>query len=1114
MPPSSSARRGMDAEFLRSINVRLDAAYPDRISHFRPTAKGLQFVKSLFGDGAEKAHLVVAPYGSGKSLAATFLLQLVENRPEARKALGEIGKRLSLVSPDLYEAMRGRQRRGQKGLVLALQGHAPSVGEALKDAAIEGLRRQGVGRRTASLRRLPTATAEDLLGVLGAVVETARDEAYDRVVILWDEFGRHLEALVAEGKPGALVDVQLAAETASRSSEMPVSLGLLLHRGLLHYATNMPQAVLGSWKKVEGRFKTLQYVDDSKELYRLAAEVVEARRSSPPGGGVPVAWAARECKAQGLFPDFGEQELADVLRRAYPLEPVTLHLLPRLAARVAQNERTLFGFLHAQALRQPVSPEALFDYFSPAMQSDVGPGGTSKQWLETQSALLKSLDIAGGGKAIKTTSLLGLGVGGERSRTGRELLLFSLSGFDPAARSEATVEALLARKLLLHRQHSDEVSVWHGTDLDLRTRLEEEKARQRPRLDTLAVLAREVPPPIWRPVEYNDDLGVRRFVDGQYLTPRGLKGLFGPELHLPALGPVPDAQVIYMVTESADECQEALSLVTQSAESARYLIAIPREPLALSDAVLEVWALLQLSRDPDLIGSDPFASAELAQMLDDARGHLRQLAERLIRPSGVGPRWFYQGSEVAVASARDLRGLLSRIMRQVFSKTPRIWNEMIVRQRPSAVVVNARKKLVMGILERSGEENLGLQGNFPDSSIFRTALLRTGLYVPSQRGWRFAKPEEVTLDKGLRAVWSCLEAFFTEPSDSPKSVTDLLRTLTAPPFGVRAGLLPILVAAAFKAFPSSIALTKDAHYVGDVLPSEIETLCREPERFHVRVLRLSPGQLAYVRGFLGLFGVAPQSDEPQDLIRLSFDVLEGWKSQLPAGAWTTASLSEGARSFREAVSRETDPYSLLFRHIPRACGKPLEDVDELLLAVRMARNELAGVTGGYRASAEHALRRLMGLGGTSAGVPLSEVAAAWSECFREAFVSKLADGIGKGLISRAATQYDTPVMLLDSVSSLLVGKTIDRWDDGTIPAFERELQSVVRRVEEAAIADATVAVGDGGGADALARLVAARIQELRTRLDRLVGAERARGLLQQPIRTDSREGRRRRGNAS
>jgi hypothetical protein len=54
-------------------------------------------VKSLFGDGAEKAHLVVAPYGSGKSLAATFLLQLVENRADAQKALGEIGKRLSLV---------------------------------------------------------------------------------------------------------------------------------------------------------------------------------------------------------------------------------------------------------------------------------------------------------------------------------------------------------------------------------------------------------------------------------------------------------------------------------------------------------------------------------------------------------------------------------------------------------------------------------------------------------------------------------------------------------------------------------------------------------------------------------------------------------------------------------------------------------------------------------------------------------------------------------------------------------------------------------------------------------------------------------------------------------
>ena len=73
-------------------------------------------------------------------------------------------------------------------------------------------------------------------------------------------------------------------------------------------------------------------------------------------------------------------------------------------------------------------------------------------------------------------------------------------------------------------------------------------------------------------------------------------------------------------------------------------------------------------------------------------------------------------------SPRGLRTALSSIMEEVFEHCPRINNEMIVRHRPSAIVVNARKKLMLGILERSGMEGLGIVGNFPDSSMFRCVL--------------------------------------------------------------------------------------------------------------------------------------------------------------------------------------------------------------------------------------------------------------------------------------------------------------------------------------------------------------------------------------------------------
>ena len=117
-----------------------------------------------------------------------------------------------------------------------------------------------------------------------------------------------------------------------------------------------------------------------------------------------------------------------MLHRAYPLEPVTLYLLPRLAARVAQNERTLFSFLYAADMDGEVGPASLYDYFAPVMRADTSVGGTYRQWLETESALTKVTD-EDEARALKAACLLSLGTSGERSRAGLGLLQFALRGY-------------------------------------------------------------------------------------------------------------------------------------------------------------------------------------------------------------------------------------------------------------------------------------------------------------------------------------------------------------------------------------------------------------------------------------------------------------------------------------------------------------------------------------------------------------------------------------------------------------------------------------------------------------------------------------------------------------
>ena len=88
---------------LRSINVTLDNATPERIAHFFPTAKSARLLRSWLHPDHCSSYFVVAPYGTGKSLTATFFIQVVENLQPSGEVLGRISERLSKVDSRTIE---------------------------------------------------------------------------------------------------------------------------------------------------------------------------------------------------------------------------------------------------------------------------------------------------------------------------------------------------------------------------------------------------------------------------------------------------------------------------------------------------------------------------------------------------------------------------------------------------------------------------------------------------------------------------------------------------------------------------------------------------------------------------------------------------------------------------------------------------------------------------------------------------------------------------------------------------------------------------------------------------------------------------------------------------
>jgi len=1018
-----------------------------------PTDKSVRLVELLLGDGDERAGIVIAPYGSGKSIAASYALHMIENRADSKSAVRAIARRLEEVSPELAKRAGYRHRsKKQHGLVIPLSGPVASLHKEIPHKVDEALRRFKLGRQARQLVKSEPAQAEELFGYLNILQEKAREWGFDRIAFLWDEFGKHLEFLVQDGRSNQLFHVQKLAEYVARAS-MPMSFGVVLHMGLLHYANTLSQSARAEWRKVEGRFTTIDYVDDSKQLYLLVARLIRDQRTCAGPKPEEVHSRSELCRAHHLFRGFDAKELDQLIADSYPFSPPAVYLLPRLTGRIAQNERTLFHFLKHWDGKSPIGPAELYDYFSPQLKADISTGGTHRVWLETQSALQKVDADSRLEAVLKAASLFGLGLEG---RTGGASLGLLQYAWTTDARREdddsCPVRTLIDRKLLLYRQYKDEVAVWHGSDLDLRGQLENVKAEKGAAFDLIHFLNSQTPAPYLRPLAYNSEYCVRRFFSGEY---RAVISQDAPDSHVEQ----GDGHIIYWLPTTAADLEKARGLVLKCKDQLTINV-IPSEPLPLADAALEVHCLYAMQKDQDLVASDPLALEEISQLASDAEAHLYGLVRRATEPGKSGPIWISEGEEHQFASGEGVRDFLSRVCREQFSMTPKFNNELINKRRPSAVVVNSRKKLVLGILDRAGTPDLGLPETTPDGTMFRSLLLNTGLYRERSAGaWGFAGPEELgSDDEGLNEVWQIIAEFFGETSRAPKPLSQLTSQLKSAPYAIRDGVLPILLAAGIKAFGGGAAIRLKGSLIDDYLPTVIEDMALRPECYSVEPIKLKTSARKTIDQFLHVFGRGSSNEVESDRLRAAGDLLAEWRASLPACARDHDIEDDQLREFRDLVYSENDYVSFFTNGLPQwvAQARPTVEVNESALhAVKMS---LERADAPYYNQIAASIRSALGL---SLSGSLCKEANEHARLFKDEFLEKVHNEDASKFIRRLRLPSTDDNRFCSSLVQLLIEKRVEECRPNDILLFSRRLNEVVSEIDRAASEADAALFGDG-----------------------------------------------------
>ncbi len=1007
---------------MKSISLIEDRNSPLAIKHYKPTLSSQEVIESITGWRGSCTTHVVAPYGTGKSFAALVALTLLSGSKKNKKQLFEcLGKDSNLANDQVL-------RRG-KSKNLVLSGHCPDLVEELCQQA--GITRQ-----------------PNLQSALISILKAHKN--CDRLAIVWDEFGHHLQTLSRHHNEEDLIFVQELAEWAVRRKSPVVTFTTLMHKKFGDYNRSKSLKAINAWKKVEGRFDTIRLETDTLSQLELIADLINHKKDRLSN----IKNYTKRVKSAGFFNNIEDRVLGNVLERSAPLTPAALDTLIKLGSNVAQNERTISHFIQDRIVsRQETNPVGLWDlyeYFAPMLASDISTGGTYRRFLEAETTLSKA-DCEISREIIKSIALLQIGRETSAVKLAKKKLIDSvcLGTSRSVKQTREAIENLIKIGLIFHIKQIDDIRFWHGTDHDISSAIAEEVDKYSSHFNLIKSLEGLHPPEPQFSAQYNFENAITRYALPKYANCANLQDIRWvnqqAEIHKD------EDAVMFLLLDSDIQ---SLDLETIPKEfPSHFLIAVPHEPLDLAPHVLEIKAIERLQSRSDLVNKDPLFLEALKLHKAVISKFLSTELDQIQNPDLGQVSWIWKGKIYRFGTENTPDDVLSDVFRIRYPSTPIIRNEQVVRRIASGSTLSAVKRCCLAILEHSGQPELGYHGSTSaDASLFRTVFARTGLYVSTEQGGKWVTPDEVKEDN-LRRVWNEISQFFTQKKKHPVFFAELVQTLKNPPYGIRQGLYPLLIASGLRAFGQSIAIYRKngsyLTYLDDIQPTSILAICNNPGDYSLHVTSLTSSQTQNLAALVDIVSKHRDAQE-NDLFRAFYDGLYEWKKDLPFLALEADGLSSETKKLQPYLRDPNfDPFDFFLNQYPAAIGGRIL-TKRCVEKFKTALTEIEGTKHQINDWAINETQRQFNQHLAGESKSLLDAAETWARMI--ACSNQSLSGFGqieKGILNRsknASKFLNGELGFVSAISTILIGKIPEQWIAEDKKHFAVELHKVLNSI--------------------------------------------------------------------
>jgi hypothetical protein len=622
-----------------------------------------------------------------------------------------------------------------------------------------------------------------------------------------------------------------------------------------------------------------------------------------------------------------------------------------------QNERSTFGFL---ASREPLGfieyingyraewnsmygPEDYWDYLRANLEPSILASPDGHRWAQACEAVERA-EAKGTDRHValtKAVALIELFRSGSGLVADEHVLTLTTKGV-PEEAIRHLLKDLSEWKILVERKHLGAWGIYAGSDFDIEGAIRAARAEiGEPDLDRISTLS-DLQPILAK--RLYQQTGTMRWFN------RTLARLDGIEATAELFKHKPGSVGTFVM------CLPSLGTRTKSAEhrvrhasergSSTLLLGAPKNAERIAELSLELAASERVSRTRPELHGDPVARRELVGREEAVRASL----EEELADAFSTCLWYRSGVSVNPKHDKPLTTLASEIGQLVFSRTPSIFSELINREEPSSNSVKARKDLMYRMVSHAQEERLGYTGFPADAGLYYTILNNPGLHraLPNG-GWGFTDPFSSHKWESFFPWWFATRAILLDAGKST-TLAELYEFWADEPYGLRAGVMPVLSLAFFLAHRSSLALYVAGAFTPDIGEAAVDEWTLDPKRITFKHVEASKDQVKLVSALAA--SVAQRANTvieaaPLGIARGLVSIVVG----LPEWTKRTTTVSERAQQVRTMLLKASDPHKVLFADLPTLLEA--KDPDEI-------NSRLSAVTDELRAAYEKMLNVVRG----------------------------------------------------------------------------------------------------------------------------------------------------------